>query len=1604
MAPPMPESAGSARVRSRRSFAQMPRPGIGSGIDKENMTADISAINDQRAAPQKPAGRDKKLRSKSLGPGGLDALHNGHGNGNRRKSTAQFPLKSILKPTVPVSPLRNIPSFEETRRRTPARSPQRSSRPRQSNNPNRADDPLDDSSTPPTATVVGTDNLANPFDGFNPSSVIRNATVALHTEEEQQAAAREREEKDQREREKQAILDHRAARRKSMANRRVSFAPEATLHTWNVVELAEDSTASSASTNSTRRASTLTADQSAHPSTHADATDPSSEQVDYPTLPAAPDQQTKSDRNSSASRRDSFSPDPAETFSSSPFSGSSAAGSDDTGVASLGAVNEDDQTDSDSDDDGATVMSIENMTERSISSPHSDASSTSSSTRLERSLRQAAKEAGTKGIDFDENGDLSMEFANHEIAGAFQPWVKKTDKVDFDLDDLSARQDQENLNPLAQPLSEYRPSSRQSYVNYDESDADMSMEITRAMGGIIRQEQDSPSPSKPRRKSVAPNESRRNSLRRLSTEETTNLGDQTMEFTNVVGGIAQNLSPSRDFSEDSGAEENEEMTMEFTSVLGGIQKANIQRDPSEEYEQQAEEPIEYEPEVFDQEADDEDMEMTGALGGILPPIEEQTEPEDNDETMGMEMTNALGKILPPQFNFNNRWQGKALMELETDAGQLASSPFQENIVASPPKSIGSQQKAMETESTSPTIEGVKRRQDRRSVGARESTTPRGDSRQSSPVRSPSKSPVKKPSTPSKQRTPPGARPSTPGKTPPSANVAFRSASPKKLFKPELRRASVQNTPPTANKLFHQDGLTGQTTPSFVLRPNRRPSSGLGIDREGLGSPRVAEILDRRRSIGEDAQDFVPQGQPTRGVRFDDPRVLEEEVDREQDQEKQRQYNVSETHAQGQKEPTLNLREMIQSLTPKKNKFKGRKSLHVGAAVGLLGKRPAELDEDDEEEEYSPKRLRGREGSPVKNVKLPAPPSKDETVRRTTRVSSHNGPVSSPVKFGSTTPKGAPRFGDIEIPTSEQYDNQNSASGSAANQGESPNQDEPEVAPLQLQEFLDMTNIHFMELTTTKRRHTLAPGSDKKRAASIGNEAAKGISLEDCVAAGFCTVPMLELYQHSCRELKSYISEGRQIIRSIETETYADNPPLFQEYVTAPPDIRLLMDNQFRNVKTHARLLSKSMWYEWRMKLLEGLKEGLNRHVEEMQNDESILSKKEELLDRTVPVLVEKHAKLEVEARNLQQAAEEMENSDKEELHKARERLAAVDAEIAAKKKLLEESQSDLENKNNIIQAGAELKMEYLAQIREAERVREECRGWSVKEVQVLKASVRALEAQTGWSILSASLKPSSKYGAALRMRYRDELQVDFYPGAFNIKRPASSSARRSSQPNKNLPVALSYAPNAAQGAHHTNQVPPPEKALILHALRMRTSNISQAAITPRQFLASISRAWDKAINVGNEIRALGYCGITRAKAIDVKSEPALLETRCMVLGWSTTASAATTAETENETTKHKRRSCTVESTRERARIDVDFIVKPRPASNETYPVDMDIDIDIDVAVSVVYGSVNNGGEAQIGEFLGKMVNGQNTAPGSGMQLGGGVWRDAVRKFERRVFV
>ena len=96
---PSPKSR-APRPRSRQSIAHMPP--IELMGEKENVTFDSSGL--VSASRLKPT--TKKPRSKSIGPGGLDALQEGSGNRGTVRISYIEPISHLIRISEPFGPLR----------------------------------------------------------------------------------------------------------------------------------------------------------------------------------------------------------------------------------------------------------------------------------------------------------------------------------------------------------------------------------------------------------------------------------------------------------------------------------------------------------------------------------------------------------------------------------------------------------------------------------------------------------------------------------------------------------------------------------------------------------------------------------------------------------------------------------------------------------------------------------------------------------------------------------------------------------------------------------------------------------------------------------------------------------------------------------------------------------------------------------------------------------------------------------------------------------------------------------------------------------------------------------------------------------------------------------------------------------------------------------------------------------------------------------------------------------------------------------------------------------------------------------------------------------
>ena len=164
-----------------------------------------------------------------------------------------------------------------------------------------------------------------------------------------------------------------------------------------------------------------------------------------------------------------------------------------------------------------------------------------------------------------------------------------------------------------------------------------------------------------------------------------------------------------------------------------------------------------------------------------------------------------------------------------------------------------------------------------------------------------------------------------------------------------------------------------------------------------------------------------------------------------------------------------------------------------------------------------------------------------------------------------------------------------------------------------------------------------------------------------------------------------------------------------------------MDNQFKNVKTNARLLSKAMWYEWRMKLLDGLKEGLMTIGQGMEEDARSLTQQEQILQPVLPGLMEEHGKLESQIHIAQVQVDELAGCNQEELQEARDDLVSLEQDLEAKRAMVEELQNQLRESEDRLEETLARKQECTDEIKEAEKVRTDCQGWGAAEVLALQS-------------------------------------------------------------------------------------------------------------------------------------------------------------------------------------------------------------------------------------------------------------------------------------------
>ena len=1125
----------------------------------------------------------------------------------------------------------------------------------------------------------------------------------------------------------QADAERKAARRKSMANRRVSFAPEATLHTWDVIEYMRDHTTSTESSESTRRASGITRNSSASPGSEPPSTPP--EQSSSPAQSPAHQRdlhQKKRRRVSAVPPMNFNNPDDLE---SSMISGSS----------DVSGSEGEEEGDSEGDDEDATgtAMSLDMGDNSLLSTTDSDAS-TSSSARLERNLRDAANAAGTRGIEYDEAyeeedfGDESMEIAGDEVTNAFRPWAQRqADEEDEPI--LSAALDQENVNPFSpafqasvatmlKPRYSTIEEEGEEEDEEEEGDQDMSMDVTRAVGGILQSRTNNP-------------------------ESSPLDGDGTMDFTQAVGkinGNAQAQSPIRSVKKRrrstteagspgfTAAQQTKrrrssmarssvgDETMDLTMAIGGVLESGspVKTDRRRSVARRRSSGVA-------SEADEATMDFTQAIGGIHGTRRESVQSLVEDEDLSMELTTAFGGV---------------------QAAERAVAAAQE--LPSTPQEPGSPAALAAAANTTP--KDQERFRDVPDSGARKSLTPvlqkeasrsaekPASAKTSSAKTRKSSSPAK--SSPVRQKTEVKQLRLTRSATK-EKPVALSKGSPLKnevsypdLPTPDVPIAQTESTPQQLPPAQEEEQVaSGSGAQLFAVLQDPEPSPSVEKQLRitpvkqapKVETPRVSASPQRKPPSARKAltsKVATPEPLSTKvattkssTARASTPKALTPKDATPKDATPKAGTPKTATP----KATTPRTGKSGSSTTPKTASPKRHVSQTIHATT--LPSTPQEaqaLEQLTPMQEITPRVRAAPEGSLKEatrladSIKLMSTPRKETLKSLTPKKHTPKkqvSPMKRPTPAGKPTPKL--RSGAQKSPAQQLSEDIFNLQPAAEKQ------------QVRLQDFLDAASIRFMDLTTTKRRMTYAPTPSKRRRSNADENVETEVTLEGAVVAAACTEPEKELFSHACHELKRYIHEGKGAIKELEAETFQDTPRLIQAYMSATSDRKMAIDAQLRDMKTHARLRSKEMWYGWRSQLLDELMHVLQGIAEGLLKDDETLQAREEILGQVLPRMTEKQASLQQDVQQLEAEVNATSEEEKEELQAARTRITSVEAELEEKRRILEELQYDTQEQEEIEETLRETKDEFTAAIKEAERVRESYRTISMDEINALKGKL-----------------------------------------------------------------------------------------------------------------------------------------------------------------------------------------------------------------------------------------------------------------------------------------
>lgn len=161
----------------------------------------------------------------------------------------------------------------------------------------------------------------------------------------------------------------------------------------------------------------------------------------------------------------------------------------------------------------------------------------------------------------------------------------------------------------------------------------------------------------------------------------------------------------------------------------------------------------------------------------------------------------------------------------------------------------------------------------------------------------------------------------------------------------------------------------------------------------------------------------------------------------------------------------------------------------------------------------------------------------------------------------------------------------------------------------LEDFLQLVNISFVDqllLPNLDKPYSNTAKWQQLTAAGQQNAAERGEPRLVDYAVAKQKLPLWEMYRFGLREMRKDIRSIQGIIGGVEQDVREGTPRLVEYYVRGTADERELLRAKLAATKTYMRTKSRGMWYTWRLDLMAGLFESLEKNRQAILNDRKVL--------------------------------------------------------------------------------------------------------------------------------------------------------------------------------------------------------------------------------------------------------------------------------------------------------------------------------------------------------------------------------------------------------------